>query len=259
MALSETLDEGTQVRILHAADLKRALAMGWSDFRAAPTHLYFLILFYPVAMFVGVWAAIDENMIPLLFPILSGAALLGPFTAIVLYEVSRQREAGKRVAWWQAFGLIAARSALSVVALALALIVLFVVWIWAGLELYRGLMGSVVDPSLTGFLGEVFSTSAGWTMIVIGNGVGLLFALVALAAFAFSFQVLVDRGGDPMTAVLLSLKVFFANPLAMLTWGLIVVALLAATIVTLFAGLAVVLPLLGHASWHLYRAAVRSA
>ncbi len=258
MVLSETLDGQTQIRTLHAADLKQALAQGWDDFRAAPTHLYFLVLFYPVVMFVGVWAAVDDNLIPLLFPILSGAALLGPFTAIVLYEVSRQREAGKTVAWWQALGLIASRSALSIAALALVLVVMFVLWIWVGLELYRGLMGTVADRSLTGFFGEVFSTSAGWTLIVIGNGVGLLFALAALAAFAFSFQALVDHGGDPVSAVLLSVRIFIANPLAMLTWGLIVVCLLAATLVTLFAGLAVVLPLLGHASWHLYRQAVIS-
>jgi len=234
------------------------LALGWDDFRAAPTHLYFLVLFYPVVMFVGVWAAVDDNLIPLLFPILSGAALLGPFTAIVLYEVSRQRESGKTVAWWQALGLVASRSALSIAALALVLVVVFVLWIWVGLELYRGLLGTVSDRSLTGFFSEVFSTSAGWTLIVIGNGVGLLFALATLAAFAFSFQAVVDRSCDPVSAVLLSLRIFFANPLAMLTWGLIVVALLAATLVTLFAGLAVVLPLLGHASWHLYRQAIAS-
>ncbi len=256
MVLQATLGGETEVRRLAVPDLKRALQRGWDDFRAAPTHFYFLVLFYPVVMFVGVWAAVDDNLIPLLFPVLSGAALLGPFTATVLYEVSRQRESGKSVAWWNALGLVVSRSALSIGGLAIALIAIFAVWIWVGLELYRGLMGTVEDRSLTGFFGEVLSTGAGWSLIVVGNAVGLLFALAVLAGFAISFQVVIDRGCDPISAILLSLKVFFTNPVSMLIWGVIVVALLAATIVTLFAGLAVVLPLLGHASWHLYRAAV---
>ncbi len=256
MMLEEALHDDRAVRKLSSEDLKKALQAGWNDFRAKPTHLYFLALFYPVAMFVGVWAALDNNMIPLLFPIISGAALLGPFSAIVLYEVSRQRESGQAVSLKEALGLVISRSAPAIAILAIALIAVFAIWIWVGLELYRGLMGTVADRSLTGFLGEVLSTSAGWSLILIGNAVGFLFALVVLAGFAFAFQVVVDRGSDPLSAVALSLKVFFANPVSLLLWGLVVVAVLAATIVTLFAGLAVALPLLGHASWHLYRQAV---
>ncbi len=256
MALSMTLDREAEVKKLDVGDLKQALVLGWKDFRTAPTHLYFLALFYPVVMFVGVWAALDDNMIPLLFPILSGAALLGPFTAIVLYEVSRQLEAGQKLAWWDALGLVVSRSAFSIGILAVSLVALFGIWIWTGLGLYRGLMGSVGDPSFSGFLAEVLSTGAGWSLILVGNAVGFLFALIVLACFAFSFQSVVDRGGDPLSAVLRSLRVFVANPVMMLVWGAIVVCLLGATIVTLFAGLAVVLPLLGHASWHLYRLAM---
>lgn len=256
MLLQETLSQEVAVKRLDLGNLKEALRLGWDDFRAAPTHLYFLALFYPVVMFVGVWAAVDDNMIPLLFPLLSGAALLGPFSAIVLYEMSRQREQGESVSIRQALRMLISRAAPAIAGLAIALVVVFGLWIWAGIGLYHGLIGVVQDRSFTGFFGEVLSTSAGWSLILIGVGVGFLFALAVLACFGMAFQAVVDQGDDPFSAVWMSLRVFCANPLMLLCWGAIVVTLLAATVVTLFAGLAVALPLLGHASWHLYRQAV---
>jgi len=256
MVMHTAVEVSSSVQKITIADLKTALGRGWEDFRAAPTHYYFLMLIYPVLMVVGVAAAVQDDLVPLLFPIISGAALLGPLTAIVLYEMSRQREAGQTVAWWQALRLLVSRSAPAILVLAAALVVLFVVWLWVGLLLYRWLVGEVADPSLFGFLGEILSTSSGWALIVVGNAVGALFALTVLAAFLVSFQAVVDREAGPLSAVACSLKVFAANPLTAIAWGVIVVALLAATAVTLFVGLAVVLPLLGHASWHIYRMTV---
>ncbi|GAB5469074.1 MAG: DUF2189 domain-containing protein [Rhodospirillales bacterium] len=252
MVTEAVFEKNQTIKKVDLSVVSTVLRAGWKDFRAAPTHLYFLVLIYPIVMLVGVWAALNDNLIPLVFPIVSGAALLGPFSAIALYEMSRQRGAGRRVTWWQALRLVAARAAPAIGLLALALAVTFVLWLWVGLLLYRDLLGVAEDPSLGGFLGEVFSTSAGWTLILVGNAVGLLFAVVVLAGFVVSFQVVIDRNAGPLEAVVTSLRVFTVNPVTVVAWGLTIALLLAATVVTLFVGLAVVLPLLGHASWHFY-------
>lgn len=253
MAFQAVLHSPAVAKRIGLKDLGRALRLGWADFKTAPTHYYFLALIYPVLMAVGVVAALDDSLVPLVFPILSGAALLGPLTAIVLYEMSRQREEGRSVAWWQALRLLVSRAAPAIALLCAGLVGLFLLWLWVGLLLYRWLVGTVPDPAFFAFLGTLLSTGSGWSLILIGNAVGGAFALLVLACFLVSFQSVVDRNCGALSAVATSLQVFVANPLTAIAWGAVVVLLLAATGVTLFVGLAVVLPLLGHASWHLYR------
>jgi uncharacterized membrane protein len=107
-----------------------------------------------------------------------------------------------------------------------------------------------------GFLREVLTTPRGWALIVIGNLVGAAFSLVALAVSAISFPLIIDRGADAGTAVETSAALLRENPRTMIAWGLIVAGLLVLGMLPVFVGLALVLPILGHATWHLYRRAV---
>jgi uncharacterized membrane protein len=109
------------------------------------------------------------------------------------------------------------------------------------------------------FLNEIFTTSRGWTLIVLGNAIGCVFAVVVLSISVISFPLLLDRDVGLVVAVLTSLKAVRENPVTMAIWGLIVAAVLAIGFLLLFVGLAVAVPILAHASWHLYRKVVEPA
>lgn len=245
-----------EIRKIGPADLRRALAKGIDDFKAKPSHLVILALIYPIAMLVSANVAAGYIPLPLVFPFLSGFALLGPLAAVGLYEVSRQRELGLDTSWEHAFTVMRNPS-INVVILSALLGVIYFAWLGAALAIYREIYGSAVPVSITQFVGEVITTPAGWTLIIVGCGVGFLFALLVLAISAVSFPMLLDRHVSLAMAIRTSVHAFLANPLTMMLWGFIVAGLLVLGAVPLFAGLAVVMPVLGHATWHLYRTVVR--
>ena len=239
------------VRKIGPADLKDALARGIDDFWAIPTSLVFLGLIYPI---VGLCLAGDA--LPLLFPLMSGFALVGPFAAIGLYEISRRRELGLETSWANAFDVRHSPSIPSLLALGLLLLVIFIGWREAAESLYVWLFGPTEPVSYMGFLTDILTTSRGWTLIVLGNAIGCIFAVVVLSISVVSFPLLLDRDVGLAVAVLTSLKAVRENPVTMAIWGLIVAAFLAIGFMLLFVGLAVAVPILAHASWHLYRKVV---
>lgn len=245
-----------RVARIGAADLKEALAAGFADFAASRADVAALCLIYPVLGLLLVRLASGYQMLPLLFPLASGFALLGPFAALGLYEISRRREQGMAVGWADAFGVIHSPSIAAIVLLGLVLVALFLLWLGAAEAIYLLTLGPEPPVSAGSFMRDVFTTPAGWTMIVVGIGVGFLFALLALAIGCVSFPMLLDRGAGIDTAVATSVQVVLANPGAMALWGLIVAAGLVIGSIPLFLGLAVVMPVLGHATWHLYRRVV---
>ena len=241
------------VRKIAVSDLKDVLAKGIDDFWAFPTHVIILSIIYPIVGLVLAGLTLSYDVLPLLFPLAAGFALIGPFAAIGFYELSRRRELGLDVSWRDAFGARRSQSTDSIIALGLLLLFIFVLWIAVAQAIYIANFGYAPAVLIPDFLRQVFTTRAGWMLIIVGNGVGFLFAATVLTISIVSFPLLLDRDVGVVVAVLTSVRAVLKNPWTIAVWGLIVAALLVAGSVPLFIGLAVVLPVLGHASWHLYR------
>ena len=240
------------VRVISLADIKDALAKGMDDFRAMPKYIVFLGIIYGVLCLLAVRFAFDYSVLPLAFPLVGGFALLGPFAAIGLYELSRRREHGMDTSWWHMAGVFRSAAAPSILGLGLLLMVAFFAWLLAARVVYQSTFGNQpLEP--TDFLGQLFTTGHGWTLILLGNALGAAFALVVFSATVVSFPMLVDRRVSVMNAVKTSINAVLTNPFPMLVWALIVVGSLIVGSIPLFVGLAVVLPVLGHSTWHLYK------
>jgi uncharacterized membrane protein len=252
----DTHDEPAIRRIgLH--DLRDALARGWEDFTATPTQLIFLGIIYPLVGLIAARAAAGGPLLPLLYPMVAGLSLMGPLAAIGIYELSRRRERGLDVSWVNAFDVLRSPALGAIVALGVLLCAIFVAWLFAAQLVYQATMGGLPAPASIGELAEqVFGTEAGWTLILFGNAVGFLFAVLVLTLTVVSFPLLLDRDVGLRVAVRTSVRAVLANPVTMAAWGLIVAALLVLGCLPIFVGLAVVMPLLGHATWHLYRRVV---
>jgi uncharacterized membrane protein len=240
------------IRKIGVADLKDALAKGIDDFRAMPTYSIFLIAIYPVLGLILLRLTFGYDLLPVVFPLLAGFALLGPLAAIGMYELSRRREQG----------LDASRSALNafrysnigaIAILGAALMAVFLAWLGAALTIYEATMGNWMPDSFEDFMRRIFATHAGWALIAIGCGVGFVFAVTAFTISVVSFPMLVDRDVGAPTAVVTSIRAVIANPVTMALWGLFVAGALLVGSLPFLLGLAVVLPVLGHATWHLYR------
>ena len=244
------------VRRITVADLRDALAKGMADFAACRTDVVFLCIVYPVVGLLLAHFAFNYEMLPLLFPIASGFALLGPVAAVGLYEMSRRREQGAKVSWADAFGAVGSPSFGPIVALGILLLVIFLLWLTAAQLIYMATLGPEPPTSAGVFMRDVFMTAAGWSMIVFGTAVGFVFAVLVLAISAVSFPLLLDRDVGLGVAVVTSLRVFAVNPGSMMVWGMIVVAGLVIGSIPMFLGLIFIMPALGHATWHLYRKAV---
>ncbi|HEY6257367.1 MAG TPA: DUF2189 domain-containing protein [Xanthobacteraceae bacterium] len=241
------------VRKIGLADLKDALVKGVDDFWAFPTHAIFLSIIYPFIGLVLAGLAFSYDLVPLLFPLAAGFALIGPVAATGLYEMSRRRELGLEVSWKDAFGARRSPSIDGLLALGVLLAIIFVLWIAAAQAIYIANFGYAPVTSIPDFLRQVMTTPEGWTLILVGNGVGFLFAVGVLTISVVSFPLLLDRDVGVAVAILTSVRAVLRNPVPMAAWGLIVAGLLLVGSLPLFIGLAIVMPVLGHSTWHLYR------
>lgn len=241
------------VRRIGMGDIRDALARGFDDFGACRTDVVFLCVFYPVIGLVLARLMFSNDALPLLFPLASGFAIVGPFAAVGLYEMSRRREQGLPVTWANAFDVVRAPAFGAIAVLGLTLVAIFLLWLFAAWSIYAMTMGPALPVSPAAFIRDVFTTGAGWTMIGAGIGVGFLFALLAMTISIVSFPLLLDRDAGLDTAIGTSIRAVFANPAPMAVWGLVVAGALVLGSIPLFLGLVVVMPVLGHATWHLYR------
>ena len=252
---SETL-EHTKVRKISVSDLFDALRRGVDDFMVKPSHIAFLCLIYPlVGVVLATWTS-GANALPLLFPLVSGFALIGPLAAIGLYEISRRREAGLDASWRHAFEVRNSPALPSIAAVGIMLFAIFITWLLTAKLFYEHLFGPEPPASLSSFIAQIFATGRGWTLIVLGHAIGFVFAAVVLCTTVVAFPLLLDRDVGAYEAIHTSVRVVLANPIVMAVWGLIVAVGLIVGSVPVFAGLAVVLPILGHATWHVYRKVV---
>jgi uncharacterized membrane protein len=253
MAGSDDMAERPAIRRITLSDVRDALALGFEDFRAKPSHYVFLSLIYPICGVVLVTWSSGANLLPLIFPLIAGFALLGPFFALGLYEISRRRELGMDTSWRHALEVRHSPALPSILAVGALLFVLFVAWLVFAQMLYTNLFGPEPPQSLGLFMASIFSSENGLLLMLAGNAIGFCFALVVLATTVIAFPLMLDRDVGAVVAMETSLRATLMNPMPIAAWGLIVAALLIVGTIPLFVGLAVIMPILGHATWHLYR------
>ena len=248
------------IRRISLSDVGRALREGFDDFRANPSHLVFLCLIYPIMGLVLGRMASGSDALPLVYPLVAGFALIGPFASVGLYELSRRRERGREVSLRHAFDVFSSPQFGAIVLLGIVLGAIFIAWLGAATAIYDGTMPTGSADSISGFVSAVFGTDAGRHLIVLGTVVGFVFALVVLTIGVVSFPLLVDRGDIGSTAgeqaavaLQTSIMATLANPIPMAAWGAIVALSMVIGGATLLVGFAVLMPLLGHGTWHLYR------
>jgi uncharacterized membrane protein len=259
-ALDEALEEHEagppQVRHIGVQDLRDALGKGLEDFGTYRTDVIFACLIYPVIGLLLSRLAYGHGMLPLIFPLASGFALVGPFLAIGLYEMSRRHERGIDASWADAFAVVRSPAFGAILMLGLLLLAIFGLWLASAWAIYDATLGPALPSSLGSFFSDTFTTPAGWTMIAVGISVGFLFAVLVFAISVVSFPLLLDRHVGPRMAISTSLRAVRENPGTMALWGLIIAAGLVLGALPLLLGLAIVVPVLGHATWHLYRRVV---
>ena len=238
-------------------DILQVLAAGLRDFRAAPLYGLAIASIYTVGGWLLILLLVRFELPFLVYPLAAGFALIAPFIATAFYAVSRSLERNEPLLWSAIAGSVwqASRRDLGW----MALVTGFSLFIWMDIAalLFFGFLGlkSYSAPEL---LREIFTTPMGLLFLAIGHGVG---AVIAFAVFSFSvtsFPMLFDRDVDFITAMITSVKVVLANPMAMLVWCATITGLIGFSLLTGLVGLLVVLPVLGHASWHLYRRALSS-
>lgn len=237
-------------------DIRAALRLGLQDFAAMRSDVITALVLYPAIGFVlSVWA-FHAGQVHLLFPLAAGFPLVGPVAAIGLYEMSRRRERGEAADWSAVLSTLTGRVLGPVLVLGCLLMVIFAAWIMAAHAIWAATLGAVPYDGIGGFLHATLTTWAGWMMILVGCGTGFVFAALVLCISLVSFPMLIDRPVGVPVALATSMAVARRNPGATMLWGLIVAMALLLGMIPLFVGLIVVLPVLGHATWHLYRRAV---
>lgn len=241
------------VNTISTSDLKHALKAGWQDFLAKPSHILFLGLIYPILGFVFARLTSDMDLIPLVYPLLTGFALVGPIAAIGLYELSKRREQGLELHWRHAFNVTRSPAIGRILALGSILLVVFFFWMVAAYVIYRWTIGTLNPQSLGELLQITLQTREGWMLIALGNGAGFLFAAFTISFGLVSFPMLLDRNCSLRDAMQTSYAAVTHNLRVIGIWGMIIALGLALGSLPLLIGLAIVLPVFGHASWHLYR------
>ncbi|TPG58531.1 DUF2189 domain-containing protein [Roseomonas nepalensis] len=244
------------VRRIGTDDVWSSLSQGWRDFLEVPTQLFFLAIIYPAVGLVLGFAAAGGDMLSVIWPLTAGFALLGPITAVGIYEMSRRREQGLPVHWMDALAVFRSAGLGSIIGVGIVLLALFVAWIVTAQWIYHSTIGPDQPSSLSDLWRVATGTPEGWRLMTIGNITGFVFAVVALSVSVVSIPLLLERDVGPVAAIRTSLRAVATNPVPMGLWGLLVAGLLLAGSIPLFVGLAVVMPVLGHATWHLYRKVV---
>lgn len=246
------------LRRIGTAEVWRALRLGWDDTGKGRADLVILWLIYPVMALYLAAADYYGQLVLLLLPVASGFALVGPLFAVGMYEMSRQRELTGELHWIDGFKVLRSPSIGAITGLGLGLIAAFAAWLVVAVGIAALCLGPNLPTGL-GFFSAAFTTAPGLAMLALGTAVGAVFAVLVLVISSVSFPLLLDRPATLGTAIRTSVQAVRLNPGAMALWGAVVALGLVAGSIPVFAGLIVVLPILGHGTWHLYRAMVPRA
>lgn len=237
------------------SDILECLDAGIRDFRAAPQYGLFFGAFYAAAGWLLVSLVTLFDLPYLAYPLATGFALFAPFAATGLYDVSRRLERGEPLSWGAVLGSVKAVSGKELAWMAVVTVFTLIIWMDIAAFLFFAFMG-FGGGTTDNLINEILTTSRGWVFLAIGNLVGAALAAIVFSYSAVSFPMLYDRKVDFVTAMVTSVKVALRNPYAMTIWAIIIGVHLALSLVSLFAGLIIVLPILGHATYHVYRRAV---
>ena len=240
-------------RSLTPLDPVKWLTQGWRDFTTVPAMsiAYGVVILFISVGLVGGLIALGRDYI--LFPAFAGFMVIGPILAVGLYEKSRRIEENLPLRWSDLF-FIKPRSGGQILFTGVLLCLLMMTWMRAAVIIYALFFGLVPFPGLNHIAAMLFSTQIGWAMLAVGTAVGGLFAAFSFAISAFSIPMLVDRPIDAFTAMGSSMALVWNNLRVLLIWAAIVLALFLVSLATCLLGLVVIYPLLGHATWHAYRA-----
>ena len=244
------------IRTIGFGDLWRSLREGYDDFNASPTTAVFLTVLFPLFVVLLTLFLVGGNLLHMAFPVVAGLTFIGPVVSVWLFEMSRRRERGLDFSWGSTFDFIHSAAFAPILALSVLMMLLYVGWLYMAQFLYFGLFADDAPVSASAFVSELLTTRRGAGLIVYGLGVGFIFAFTVLAISVVAFPLLLDRPASAATAVAVSIRAVTSNLMVMAAWGLIVIVLLAAGAIAFLVGLAAVLPILGHATWHLYRKVV---
>lgn len=246
---------GFEVRRMTLRELGDAWHAGLDDFAAHPTQKVFSWIIYPIIGMILLWVASERTLLPILFPIVSGVALIGPFLGLALNQISRHRKEGQTISHAEAFNIFKYPMRGTLLMMGAILACIFFAWLACAAILFRLTLGDA-PGSIGDFLTALFTTEAGWTLIVVGNLVGFVFALIVFVISVVAFPLIIHRHATLRAAIMTSVDAVVRNPGVTAVWGLIVAGLLLLGSLPAFIGLAVAIPILGHTTWHIYRKVV---
>ena len=255
-AVRSDLDVHPRVHAIGLEEVRAALRLGGQDMMRFRSDVIALVFVYPLVGLMLVTMAFQSAMMPMIFPMAAGFVLLGPVAAIGMYELSRRHDRGETTNWAAVIGGLRAEQVGPVMVLGGYLLMLYLLWMAAAIGIYNVTLGPEAPVSLSAFARDILTTTEGWSMVWMGWGVGAMFAAVVLATTLVAFPMLMHRPVGLPIAVTTSMRIATKNPFAVAVWGMVVAGALFLAALPLFLGLVIVLPWLGHATWHLYRMAV---
>lgn len=233
-------------------DLGDALTAGWRDFRKAPAFGLFFAAFYVAGGLVLALVAFASGSEWWLMPFILGFPLIAPFAAIGLYEVSRRIEAEEPLDWRRVLGVVFAQKDRQIPSMAMVILLLFMFWVFVAHTVFALFMGVSSLTNITSSA-ELLLQGRGLMMLATGTLIGAGFAAVLFSFTVVGLPVLLDREVDFITAIIASVRAVMLNPGVLALWAFSIAGLLFLGILPFFLGLFVALPVLGHASWHVYR------
>ena len=248
--------EMPQVRKIGFSDLREVLGLGWRDFMRAPKFGMFFGGIYALGGLLIFYVFMKLKLGMLVFPMVFGFALIGPFIASGLYEVSRRLEKGTPLVWSEVLGVCWNQHRRELGWMAFVMLFIFWIWMYQSRTLVAVFFGTKGFATLPGFLEAVFTTSTGATFLLVGTLVGATISMILFTLTVISCPILLERDVDFVTAMITSVRAVTTSPIVMLSWGAFVVLAVIISAIPAFLGLLIVLPVLGHATWHLYKRVV---